>query len=155
MQKTSTTYIDKNFLNGELKVITNEAKKITLGKFTFYDCNTDQIISFTAVTTCRDDDTYSEKAGIDIVKLKLAKQYYSYKKKCARHIIDKLSKIIRDATVEYTHADKKLNNIKKNLSSYGLSFHKESEKVTKTRKITKTNPRNTKTSSKSTKKSSK
>jgi len=144
MQKTSTTYIDKNFLNGELKVITNEAKQITIGKFTFYDCNTDQIISFTAVTSCHDDDVYSEKAGIDIVKLKLAKQYYSYKKKCARHIIDKLSKIIRNTTIEYTHADKKLNNIKKNLSSYGLVFYEEPKKITKTRKAPKASKKTTK-----------
>ena len=122
MQKI-TQYSDDNFLNGQLKIIVDHSKKTTIGKFTFYDYNFDKIIDFTAITKCNKNDTFDENIGINIIKLKLVKQYYSYKKKIAQKTVESATKILNDAMIDYNYTSKKLENIKSELSKYGLAFY--------------------------------
>lgn len=115
-------YVDDNFLSGRLIIIADDATRITTGRFIIYDEAEDKIKTFTATTTCRKDTEYNENTGIEIVKLKIAKNYYSYKKRQARKKKDKLEQQLLEVDKSYIHSNKKLENIKASLSRYGLMF---------------------------------
>ena len=111
------------YLSGDLNIVINEDKKLTVGKLLFYDFEKDDYITFKAVAKCDDRDTYNETTGINIVKLKLAKQYHSRMKQSARVAKDELTKIMKLADADYEYSNKKLKNIEESLKKYGLNFY--------------------------------
>ena len=111
------------YLSGNL-IITSIKNKVTVGRLITYDHNIDDVIEFKAIAVCDDEDEYNENIGENIVKLKIAKQYYSYKKQYAAHVKSELMSILNDANHDYEFCNKKLENITSSLEKYGLSFYK-------------------------------
>lgn len=115
-------YTDDNFLNGKLNISICVDKKYTEAHFTIYDEDVDEIMEFIATAKCKKDDEFNEQTGIDIVKLKIVKNYYSFKKNCARHKIDILNKELNEIQTQYNYFDKKYTNTANRLKDYGLDI---------------------------------
>ncbi len=111
------------YLSGNL-ILTSIKDKVTVGRLVTYDPNIDDFIEFKAIAVCDAEDEYNENIGENIVKLKIAKQYYSYKKQYAAHVKNELLSILKDADNEYEFCNRKLENITSSLEKYGLSFYK-------------------------------
>ena len=121
--KKIITYKDDNFLGGTLILQVDEALKSTKGSFTFYDENLEQNVNIQATSKCHKTDTFDEKTGIEVTKLKIVKQYYSYIKHSADEAINFANGILKVAKLDKEYATKKINNVKKALSSYGFTYY--------------------------------
>lgn len=114
-----TIYSDGNYLNGQLQIDLTDT--LTTGCFkTWID---DELITFKASAKCDETDTFNTDKAIRIIKLKIANQYYTYKKRQINQNIKKAENILKHAYNEENHCDYKLHNIRKALSTYGLSFY--------------------------------
>lgn len=116
------TYKDINYLSGHLNIVINEEHNIVIGKLIIYDYYIDDFLNFKAIAVCSKSDSFNENIGINIVKLKLAKQYYSYRKNESRKEREEILKILKNIDNDYNYSNKKLTNIKKSLQHYGLNF---------------------------------
>lgn len=117
MVLTNKRYIDKNFLGGELTIEVDTTRQTTVGTVVV---DLDGVKrQFYAKTKCRKQDTFNEAVGIDIVKMKIVKSFYAYKRETLRNKINLFNKVLRKMNDEYNHATKKYNNTKIALAAYG------------------------------------
>lgn len=128
MTKRISTYMDDNFLGGILEITVDEESKITEGSLTFPVCEEcaeehHEPVVFYASTKCKKTDTFSEKEGVEIVKLKIVKAYYSHIKRCARYNIDNLTELLSMYQRDYEYASRKLENVKIALMDKGFSYY--------------------------------
>lgn len=112
-----------NYLNGNLTIVCIPENNITIGKLDIYDEFEDNFLSFKAIAK-NNEDIYDEKIGKQIVKLKLSKKFYHYKRKKLKNNIDVLLKYLNNCKNDLVFIDKKINNIQNSLSKFGLKFYK-------------------------------
>ena len=117
------TFTDHNFLGGHLFIDVDEETNTITGHFDVYDSCTDEVVLFKATTTCDSEDLYHLNKGVKIVKLKLVRKFYSYKKNQARLEIEKLDKKKKELNNTYVHSHKKIKNVEAALAKHGLIFH--------------------------------
>lgn len=135
------TYVDDNFLGGVLEITVDEDKKITYGTLTFKDacsecsrrdechedhyddCTINDDMTICASTKCHKSDEFNIVKGMDIVKLKIAKRYYSDLKQVSRFHIDHLTTLLKLYQQDYDFASRKINNIQHALADSGFTFY--------------------------------
>ena len=141
--KHFSNYVDPNFLGGELYITVDEDRKMTTGILTIEphcpccenheDCdeeekelefdNEENKLEFTASVKCRKGDTFDEKTGVELVKMKIVKKYYSFFKQKSRDSIEFLEYCLKEEKRRYEYVNRKLVNVKKALVNNGYSFY--------------------------------
>jgi hypothetical protein len=109
------TIRDDNFLNGTLNLCIMEEQKLILGRFVIYDPKSDEIFEFTAKAKCHNDDIFDEALGIKIVKLRIAKKYYSFVRNVSNEAIQHFVKCLNMATRDFEKSSRKIENINNTL----------------------------------------
>jgi hypothetical protein len=101
-----------DFMDGTLDVVFMPENNITLGTLNvFID---DELKQFNAQAVCLEGDVYSEKVGMDIVKLKLQRKYYLYKKSIVNRKRNRLLEQLK--ALDSTDYDKKLSGVENRLN---------------------------------------
>lgn len=112
------TLIDDNFLNGKLTIVSRPENNVTIGKLDLYDETIDDFITFTTCTICDELDTFDISKGQTIVKLKLAKLYYTYYYKNYKSVIRDSNKTIKFYQDKLKFVTDKLAHINYELSKF-------------------------------------
>lgn len=104
-----------DFMDGQLTLMFMPENNITLGTLEVFidDC----LVKFYAVAKCSEEDTYSEDIGGNIVKLKLQRKYYTYKKSIISKKKRKLEMKIK--ALDNVDYDKKIKGVNSRLAYYG------------------------------------
>ncbi len=103
-----------DFMDGQLTLMFMPENNITLGTLEVFidDC----LVKFYAVANCLEEDTFSEDIGGNIVKLKLQRKYYTYKKSIISKKKRKLEMKIK--ALDNVDYDKKIKGVNKRLAFY-------------------------------------
>lgn len=101
-----------DFMDGQLTIIFMPENNITLGTLdVFID---DKLVKFNAQAVCSEGDIYSEQIGTDVVKLKLQRKYYLYKKSIVNRKRNRLLEQLK--ALDSTDYDKKLSGVENRLN---------------------------------------
>lgn len=133
---------DDNFCGGNLRIVIDDREKVIEGCHTFYDPECDRTFKNVRVARCDKEDKFSEKAGITLVKQKLALDYHKYYKNVNNELVKELTNVIKELTQSKEFHSKKVESLQSALAKkYGLSFYsgkKRKPKKTEAKKGAKT-----------------
>lgn len=103
-----------DFMDGQLTLMFMPENNITLGTLEVFidDC----LVKFYAVAKCLEEDTFSEDIGGNIVKLKLQRKYYTYKKSIISKKKRKLEMKIK--ALDNVDYNKKIKGVNSRLAYY-------------------------------------
>lgn len=143
MQKLEI-YLDHNFLGGDLHIVVEDntiTGQLVIDYNDCCDCGCYDEIKAQAV--CHPDDTFDVNKGIDIVKSKIVKKYYSRQKRLIQQRLKDIERERTDLINMYNRATRKVENVAKDMSRmYGIDTYgfkaDPIKKVTKEPTTTKT-----------------
>lgn len=124
---------DTNFLNGgTLEIIIDRDSKWVYGQYKGYREDIDEFVHYHASAKCSDNDKFKEKEGIDIVKLKIVRQYYKEILRLYTNYKKNLIKELNKTGFIINHSLKKLKNIEDYLrTDYELIYDTRKNKSKK------------------------
>lgn len=105
---------DDNFMTGQLTLMFMPENNITIGKFDVIV--EDKLLTLYAQASCAEGDTYDEKVGADIIRLKLQRKYFTYLRTENNKKRRKLEKQLK--ALDKVDYDKKLYGVNQRLNFY-------------------------------------
>lgn len=91
----------------------------TFGTIIIYKEETDSYIQIKASVKCSNNDTFDPTIGVNLVKIKLAKQYHQYNKSFVAKQIKKYRKKIKSLEAQYTYYNRKVENSQRSFDKLG------------------------------------
>ena len=100
---------------GQMMFIVDYSSKLVTGSFKCYFSDIGVTLNLYAKAEAKKGDEFSEKVGLRLVKLKLMRKYYTYKKMVALSDIECIEKELKKSKSQLELANKKLKNINNSL----------------------------------------